>query len=351
MQPRNFSSYFYLIWGAALILLSMLTCMFSVWLALPNQVMPISAAVAIDTVTVTSTPTPPPLPADTATPVAATATVAPTAIAITTRQIGESLPAATATVFIRQPPTSTPISTSVVKKNLGVVTTDSGRVNLRSGPSVNYGQIGRLNNGDEVAILQRTAAGDWLQIQAANQPLGWVAEQFIEITGQADNIPVAQNLPPTPSGNQSKSDTPSADSDNSIPELDVYRGQVAGNMTSYTEKWFTFFEGSTPGSITLILMFDPNVNLNADAVHFFIYDEQYIPDRKIPQNADSVPNIGSGSRPAADRDGDAGNGELIWSGATLQSNRRYYLRLVNGSTSTLQYCLATQDVFSWVCPR
>ncbi len=130
--------------------------------------------------------------------------------------------------------------------------------------------------------------------------------------------------------------------------LDPYRGNYVGTISPHQEKWYTFSEGENPGSIILVLMFEPNPNLDADTVKFFLYDEKLIPTWP-PQEPDAVANIGSGSRSAADRDGDLGTGELLWRGGPLQRNTQYYLRMVNGSTSTLRYCLATQDVYDWSC--
>ncbi len=145
--------------------------------------------------------------------------------------------------------------------------------------------------------------------------------------------------------------TPSPPATQDIFTFNMYGGSDSGNVSPYSDKWYIFFERADPGPLFLLLMFDPNPNLNGkEEVKFFIYDEGEIPVWP-PKDSNLLLNLGAGSSPGFDRDGDLGNGELIWQGGPLQRNRRYYVRIVNGSTNTLQYCLTTQNVYEWSCSR
>lgn len=333
----------YLIGGIALILLSILICAASAWNMVqieptataitvrPSDTPSPSVTAKIPTPFPTSTPTQTPVPAVT-TPFQPTST--PVLPSPATKTAGDSVSVSVTPVAgdgLPQPSLVT-----------GIVATDFGRLNLRSGPNVNYDLVTRLENGVKVTILRQTSERDWLEIQTEAQQTGWVTAQYIKVSGQPQDIPVAYDLPPTP--------TPSTGSGGqSGPEtFDVYGGRAGGSLTPYTERWYTFAEDDNPGSITLVWMFDPNVNLNGDEAHFFIYDQQQIPVWS-PHEPDALSNLGAGSRPADDRDGNLGNGELLWQGGPLSRNQRYYIRVVNNSTSTLKYCLTSRNVYQWDC--
>ncbi len=72
---------------------------------------------------------------------------------------------------------------------------------VRSAPSTAASAVDRLNKGDVVKILGRTAAKDWLQIPLPTNPnaRGWVSAEFVQIDGPIDAIPIVQpGQPPTP---------------------------------------------------------------------------------------------------------------------------------------------------------
>lgn len=223
----------------------------------------------------------------------------------------------------------------------GIIVTDGGlKLNVRRGPSIGYSAITQLENGDRVTILRRTPATDWLEIETSSRQRGWVSEQFVEILGNIQDIEIATNLEPTPILPSS----PAAPS--GLLGLDVEGNSVSGTLGPGQEHWYTFFEDD-PDTI-INLFFDPNVNLNANDMQFFLYDEHQIPVWP-PKEPDKLPNIGAGSRPAFDLDGDLGNGELIWRGGPLERNVRYYFRFVNRSTSIVKYCLTPKEVYEWSC--
>ena len=102
---------------------------------------------------------------------------------------------ATATLFARvvelptQPPTEmpTPIPQPVnatVKENLRV----------RAAPNANAAILDRLNKGDTVQLLGRTAANDWYFIPLPKNPneRGWISAEFATPSGPIDALPVAQ---------------------------------------------------------------------------------------------------------------------------------------------------------------
>lgn len=73
------------------------------------------------------------------------------------------------------------------------------QVNVRTGPSVDYEQIGVLISGQEAVALGRSPGGDWIQIVYFGVPgnTAWVYAPYVNlITGQ-ELLPVVEP-PPTP---------------------------------------------------------------------------------------------------------------------------------------------------------
>jgi uncharacterized protein YraI len=68
--------------------------------------------------------------------------------------------------------------------------TSDSNPNLRLGPGTNFAIVGSLSAGQEVNIIGRSEANDWLQLLIDNE-VRWVAERFITITDELLTLPVA----------------------------------------------------------------------------------------------------------------------------------------------------------------
>jgi hypothetical protein len=88
-------------------------------------------------------------------------------------------------------PTSTPAFASVRPK--------SALVNCRIGPGRVYNLIGELKEGQSARATGTDLNGAWFYIEDPGNPDGhcWVAAQFVEVTGNVNDLPVVQ--PPLPS--------------------------------------------------------------------------------------------------------------------------------------------------------
>lgn len=84
-------------------------------------------------------------------------------------------------------PTATPLPRAVVMVE---------RAMLRAGPGPAYEIIGAVKQGDEFLLLGRDESGGWWQIRVNQQPM-WVMNGEAEAR-HAEGIPVAQDIPPTP---------------------------------------------------------------------------------------------------------------------------------------------------------
>ena len=85
-------------------------------------------------------------------------------------------------------PTARRVSTRIptvepTKFTLTVITSD--RLNVRAGPGTNFGKIGQLNSGDQVAAIGRNNSGSWIKSER-----GWLAGRYVDASGDIMALPV-----------------------------------------------------------------------------------------------------------------------------------------------------------------
>jgi hypothetical protein len=90
-----------------------------------------------------------------------------------------------------QPPLGTPIVSPPTAK----VAAPAG--NLRSGPGVAYPVVGQVSQGDELAVLDRNQAGDWLQVTWKGNP-AWLSASLVSLNVKPAELPVAKVIAPPP---------------------------------------------------------------------------------------------------------------------------------------------------------
>ncbi len=151
----------------------------------------VEATVQAEQPTATSAPGPTSTPGqpDTRTPLPPTNTPAPVPTATSIPPTSTSAPSDLSAT----PPISATSS--------ALVATEDEVLRVRSGPGTDYGILGRLQPGTELALLARSSDGSWFQIAypADLDERGWVAGEFLEVQGSPDGLPVAQASPTTPS--------------------------------------------------------------------------------------------------------------------------------------------------------
>jgi hypothetical protein len=140
--------------------------------------------------TFTATPdwTPTPVVFATVAPVEA----APTAEAAAPAQ-PEAAPAATEAPAAEQPTAEPPTAAPNTVTRL----TANQTVNVRRGPGTNYAVMGRLTAGQAFPVTGKNERGDWYQFDFDGQP-AWVIANLVNISGDADAVAVAENIPPAP---------------------------------------------------------------------------------------------------------------------------------------------------------
>lgn len=119
-------------------------------------------------------------------------------------------PKATATVPSAQPvalPSELPAEQPTEPPTPVTATINTDSLRVRAAPNANAAILDRLNKGDTVQVLGRTAANDWLQISPTQKPStrGWISAQFAQVSGALDTVPVVSAgqpnvVPPVPPG-------------------------------------------------------------------------------------------------------------------------------------------------------
>ena len=138
------------------------------------------------TVTPTAVPREP-IPTFTATPEGQEPTATPVVVEIqpTTAPVEEAT----------TPPPAEPTATETPAAAPKLVV--SSPVNVRSGPSTDYGIIGAANPGDQFDLTGKNAQGDWWQVCCVNGQEGWIFSQLATVEN-AESVEVAQNIPEPP---------------------------------------------------------------------------------------------------------------------------------------------------------
>jgi TolB protein len=65
-------------------------------------------------------------------------------------------------------------------------------LNLRQGPGTGYPVLDVLRSGDAATVTGRDAGSTWYQVKLADGRTGWVSGSFVQISGDAAAVPVAQ---------------------------------------------------------------------------------------------------------------------------------------------------------------
>jgi uncharacterized protein YraI len=96
---------------------------------------------------------------------------------------------------ILDPETGVPVYLTLETPVGNVVAEAFRTVNVRSGPGIEYEQIGQLEDGDTLAVTGRSDSdNNWLLIEYENGE-GWVAYFTVSVSGYLDNLPIVTVQP------------------------------------------------------------------------------------------------------------------------------------------------------------
>lgn len=77
-----------------------------------------------------------------------------------------------------------------------VASVNTGSLNIRSGPGLNFGSIATLPYGFGVRLVARNEEGNWVYISLTNGVTGWVNVNYLYTQFRVWNLPVSEYLPP-----------------------------------------------------------------------------------------------------------------------------------------------------------
>jgi len=101
--------------------------------------------------------------------------------------------ATTTTVTTTDSATANDISPSSATGVSATVTVNGVRLNIRSGPGTRYAIIGKASRNEEVTVLARNQAADWVQIALPDREtdVGWVAASYLRLNSAIAELPVS----------------------------------------------------------------------------------------------------------------------------------------------------------------
>ena len=73
---------------------------------------------------------------------------------------------------------------------------DTGALNLRSGPGINFGIVGRALNGETLALLGRAPNSSWVKVRQATGTEGWVNSNYLQSNVPIPNLPIIESAAP-----------------------------------------------------------------------------------------------------------------------------------------------------------
>ncbi|MEZ4729052.1 MAG: SH3 domain-containing protein [Caldilineaceae bacterium] len=195
-----------------------------------------------------------PSPADTVTdeqamptasgPITATAALsATTAVTLTT--------AATATNRTTATDTATADDTGAATGVTATVTVSGARLNIRSGPGIRYRIIGKANRNEEVTVLARNGAADWVQIALpeSEDGFGWVAATYLRLSSAVADLPVSTAVSAAPTVAVAATTAPSTTSSISATQPASTQSAVVSSTSSTSGLSGTLVFQSSPGGM------------------------------------------------------------------------------------------------------
>jgi LysM repeat protein len=75
---------------------------------------------------------------------------------------------------------------------------NTGRLNVRTGPGVNYNSITSLLRNSAVTMIGRTADASWIQVVIPGGTQGWMRSRFLLSNIAIGNLPITWAVPPAP---------------------------------------------------------------------------------------------------------------------------------------------------------
>lgn len=101
-------------------------------------------------------------------------------------------------VIVEQVLANVPASTILAQETPTAIVA-TGRLNVRTGPSISYSIVTTLNQGQVVTLIGRNADSSWAKIRLTDGREGWVSAPLIQPSVAISTLPLADAAAPAPS--------------------------------------------------------------------------------------------------------------------------------------------------------
>ena len=146
------------------------------------------------------------------------------------------------------------------------------KINVRSGPGVEYDALGMLNAGDNIFLMAKNLTGTWMQIEYAqgDEGKGWVFATYVD-SEVFDDLPIAEGavaMATEIAATTAPVYTPAPDDGDSMEEPAIEIVFSASNSRSFSyssdlsspegdaEDWVAFHPDSTEDRVDLLIDLD-----------------------------------------------------------------------------------------------
>jgi DNA uptake protein ComE-like DNA-binding protein len=106
-------------------------------------------------------------------------------------------------------------STPTPKPDLPIITIRGARVNIRSGPGINYPVIQTLDQNDTAPATGFNSGQTWVQIELPDSTPGWVSADLVDIDNP-DEMSIVTNTSPAQVATTSSQQPPSSDNNGDL---------------------------------------------------------------------------------------------------------------------------------------
>ncbi len=143
------------------------------------------------------------------------------------------------------------------------------KINVRSGPGVDFEALGMLNAGDSIFLIAKNISGTWMQIEYAQgeEGMGWIFATYVD-SEVIDDLPIAEGavaIATEIAATSAPVYTPAPDDGDSMEEPAIEIVFSASNSRSFSyssdlsspegdaEDWIAFHPDSTEDRVDLLI--------------------------------------------------------------------------------------------------
>ena len=153
-------------------------------------------------------------------------------------------------------PEITPTAAATPTPEGVTITITNARQNVRSGPSISYGTLGQLIQGEQARVIGASIDYTWVVIDFRGQQ-GWLATYLLEVFGDLNTVPIIAP-PPTPTPGVTPTPTLAPESDIVIDAAGVLPSPIVPGQPFTVSVTVRNAGNSNAGTFSIAATFPPN---------------------------------------------------------------------------------------------